>query len=99
MLDMPYNEVDRIAKMIPGYAGDDHRSRQWRMWWRSATPMTNDPAIRNLVDTAKKLEGMVRNSGVHASAVVIAPVPLDELVPLLQDEERRNRNRLRHEGG
>jgi len=35
-----------------------------------------------LIDTAKKLEGLVRGSGVHASAVVIAPRPLTELVPL-----------------
>jgi DNA polymerase-3 subunit alpha len=38
--------------------------------------------IRELIDTAKKLEGLVRGSGVHASAVVIAPRPLTELVPL-----------------
>ena len=42
----------------------------------------NDKQIRELIDTAKKLEGLVRGSGVHASAVVIAPRPLTELVPL-----------------
>ena len=41
-----------------------------------------DAQIRELIDTAKKLEGLVRGSGVHASAVVIAPRPLTELVPL-----------------
>jgi DNA polymerase-3 subunit alpha len=41
-----------------------------------------DAQIRELLDTAKKLEGLVRGSGVHASAVVIAPRPLTELVPL-----------------
>ncbi|HEY1254737.1 MAG TPA: DNA polymerase III subunit alpha, partial [Terracidiphilus sp.] len=41
-----------------------------------------DGQIRELIDTAKKLEGLVRGSGVHASAVVIAPRPLTELVPL-----------------
>ena len=35
-----------------------------------------------MIDTAKKLEGLVRGAGVHASAVVIAPRPLIELVPL-----------------
>ncbi len=81
VLDMPYNEVDRIAKMIPGTPGMtiDKAMADVAAF---ADAYTNDPAIRNLVDTAKKLEGMVRNSGVHASAVVIAPVPLDELVPL-----------------
>jgi DNA polymerase-3 subunit alpha len=41
-----------------------------------------DGQIKELIDTAKKLEGLVRGSGVHASAVVIAPRPLTELVPL-----------------
>jgi DNA polymerase-3 subunit alpha len=81
VLDMPYNEVDRIAKMIPGTPGITiDKAMADVAAFQDA--YTNDPAIRNLVDTAKKLEGMVRNSGVHASAVVIAPVPLDELVPL-----------------
>ena len=81
VLDMPYDEVDRIAKMIPGTPGMtiDKAMADVQAF---QDVYTNDPAIRNLVDTAKKLEGMVRNSGVHASAVVIAPVPLDELVPL-----------------
>ncbi len=42
----------------------------------------SDKQIRELIDTAKKLEGLVRGAGVHASAVVIAPRPLTELVPL-----------------
>jgi DNA polymerase-3 subunit alpha len=42
----------------------------------------NDATTRELIDTAKKLEGLVRGAGVHASAVVIAPRPLTELVPL-----------------
>jgi DNA polymerase-3 subunit alpha len=81
VLDMPYSEVDRIAKMIPGTPGMtiDKAMADVAAFH---DVYTNDAAVRNLVDTAKKLEGMVRNSGVHASAVVIAPVPLDELVPL-----------------
>jgi DNA polymerase-3 subunit alpha len=81
VLDIPYNEVDRIAKMIPGTPGMTiDKAMADVAAFQDA--YTSDPTIRNLVDTAKKLEGMVRNSGVHASAVVIAPVPLDELVPL-----------------
>ncbi|MGA9710963.1 MAG: DNA polymerase III subunit alpha, partial [Candidatus Sulfotelmatobacter sp.] len=44
--------------------------------------MEKDGQIRELIQTAKKLEGMVRNSGVHAAGVVISPRPLTELVPL-----------------
>jgi DNA polymerase-3 subunit alpha len=42
----------------------------------------SDTQVRQLIDTAKKLEGLVRNAGVHAAGVVIAPRPLIELVPL-----------------
>jgi len=41
-----------------------------------------DTQVRQLLDTARKLEGLVRNSGVHAAGVVISPRPLIELVPL-----------------
>src|SRR5438067_1296904 len=42
----------------------------------------SDSQIRQLLDTARKLEGLVRNAGVHAAGVVISPRPLTELVPL-----------------
>src|SRR6266567_1818765 len=42
----------------------------------------SDAQVRQLIDTAKKLEGLVRNAGVHAAGVVISPRPLQELVPL-----------------
>src|SRR5205807_5825401 len=42
----------------------------------------SDAQVKQLLDTAKKLEGLVRNAGVHAAGVVIAPRPLTELVPL-----------------
>src|SRR5437588_8769159 len=42
----------------------------------------SDAQVRELLDTAKKLEGMVRNAGVHAAGVVISPRPLIELDPL-----------------
>ena len=41
-----------------------------------------DAQIKELLDTALKLEGLVRNSGVHAAGVVISPRPLTDLVPL-----------------
>src|SRR5947209_9767993 len=42
----------------------------------------SEPQVKELIDTALKLEGLVRNSGVHAAGVVISPQPLTELVPL-----------------
>jgi DNA polymerase-3 subunit alpha len=78
---MPYAEVDRIAKMITATIGMTidkamAEGQQLREVYE------REPQIKELIDTAKKLEGMVRNAGVHAAGVVISPVPLDELVPL-----------------
>ena len=80
-LDMPYGDVDKIAKMIPATVGMTidkalEESPDLRKTY------DNDPQIRELIDTAKKLEGLSRGSGVHASAVVIAPRPLTQLVPV-----------------
>ena len=80
-LDMPYGDVDRIAKLVPATVG-----MTLDMALKEVPDLRklydNDTVIRELIDTAKKLEGLVRGAGVHASAVVIAPRPLIELVPL-----------------
>src|SRR5438067_8755696 len=80
-LEMPYNEVDRIAKMIPltlnitlEEALKDSAALQ--------TAYENEPQVRQVIDTAMRLEGLVRNAGVHAAGVVISPQPLLNLVPL-----------------
>src|SRR6202051_454643 len=80
-MDIPYADVDRIAKMVPTQLNitldqaieDSPQLRE---------AMEKDGQIRELIETARKLEGMVRNSGVHAAGVVISPRPLTELVPL-----------------
>ncbi|MGP8173371.1 MAG: DNA polymerase III subunit alpha [Terracidiphilus sp.] len=80
-LDMPYGDVDRIAKLVPATLGMT-LDKALEEVAELRRVYENDQAIRELIDTAKKLEGLVRGSGVHASAVVIAPRPLTELVPL-----------------
>jgi DNA polymerase III subunit alpha len=80
-MDMPYADVDRIAKMVPlqlNITLDEaiKSAPQLQQAYES------DTQIRTLIDTAKKLEGLVRNAGVHAAGVVIAPRPLTDLVPL-----------------
>jgi DNA polymerase-3 subunit alpha len=81
VMDMPYGDVDRIAKLIPATVGMKiDQALEEVPELRKA--YEKDAQIRELIDTAKKLEGLVRGSGVHASAVVIAPRPLTELVPL-----------------
>jgi DNA polymerase-3 subunit alpha len=80
-LDMPYGDVDRIAKLVPATIGMTI-DKALEEVAELKKVYENDKVIRELIDTAKKLEGLVRGSGVHASAVVIAPRPLTELVPL-----------------
>jgi DNA polymerase III subunit alpha len=46
-----------------------------------------DPKLQKVIETAKKLEGLCRNAGVHAAGVIIADQPLDELIPLCKDKE------------
>jgi len=80
-LDMPYGDVDRIAKLVPATVGMTlDRALEESPELQKA--YEGDKTVRELIDTAKKLEGLVRGAGVHASAVVIAPRPLTELVPL-----------------
>jgi len=80
-MDMPYGDVDRIAKLIPATAKMTiDKALDEVAELRKA--YETDAQIKELIDTAKKLEGLARGSGVHASAVVIAPRPLIELVPL-----------------
>jgi DNA polymerase III subunit alpha len=80
-MDMPYGDVDRIAKLVPATVGMT-LDRALEESPELHKVYDNDKQIRELIDTAKKLEGLVRGAGVHASAVVIAPRPLIDLVPL-----------------
>jgi DNA polymerase III subunit alpha len=80
-MDIPYADVDRIAKMVPTTLNitlDEaiEESPQLKEVYEK------DSQVQELLDTARKLEGLVRNSGVHAAGVVISPKPLTELVPL-----------------
>ena len=84
-LDMPYGEVDRIAKLIPPTIGitiEKALSESQQL----QTAYETEPSVRALIDTAKRLEGLVRGAGVHAAGVVIAPQPLTELVPLTRSK-------------
>src|SRR5882724_11287366 len=80
-MDMPYADVDRIAKMIPKVLNIS-LDQSLKDSPELAKAYESDSQIRELLDTARKLEGLVRNSGLHAAGVVISPKPLTELVPL-----------------
>jgi DNA polymerase-3 subunit alpha len=84
-LDMPYGEVDRIAKLIPTTIGITIEQAL-----KDSPPLAQayeDPKIKELIDTALRLEGLVRGAGVHAAGVVIAPQPLTELVPVTRTKD------------
>ncbi|MBW4038462.1 MAG: DNA polymerase III subunit alpha [Acidobacteria bacterium] len=84
-LDMPYGEVDRIAKLIPATIGITIEQAL-----KDSPPLAlayEDPKVRELIDTALRLEGLVRGAGVHAAGVVIAPQPLTELVPVTRTKD------------
>jgi len=80
-LDMPYGEVDRIAKLIPNTV---HITIQDTL--QSEAQMKamydNNPKIKELIDTAMRLEGLSRHASTHAAGVVISPAPLTDYTPL-----------------
>ncbi|QDU58069.1 DNA polymerase III subunit alpha [Aeoliella mucimassa] len=80
-MSMPIFRVDQITAMIPDQLGISldkalEQSEDLKAAYES------DPEIRELLDLARKIEGLARNVGTHAAAVVIAKKPVDEYVPL-----------------
>ncbi|MBR1398616.1 MAG: DNA polymerase III subunit alpha [Alphaproteobacteria bacterium] len=87
VLQMPYTQADRISKMIPkGQGGKNPTLPEALEQVPEMEEMrVKDPQINKLFDIAIKLEGLYRNSGMHAAGVVIGDRPLDQLVPLYKD--------------
>ena len=80
-MDISIFEANRIAKMIPTDIGTTIDSALESVPELSAA-YKNEPATRELIDTAKKVEGLSRHPGKHAAGVVISRDPLVEHVPL-----------------
>src|SRR5687767_7675113 len=84
-LDMPYADVDRIAKQIPA-ALDMTLDKAL-----SENPVlkdmaAKDPKVKEVLDIGKRLEGMSRHASVHAAGVVIAPGPITDYAPLYKGQ-------------
>ena len=80
-LDMPYSDVDRIAKLVPNRLNitlNDAIHEEPRL----QALQTQDPKVGQLIESARRLEGLTRHASVHAAGVVIAPEPLRNVVPL-----------------
>ena len=87
VMGLPYSQADRISKMIPpGVQGKNPTLQEALDQVPELEQMrTEDPQINKLFDIAMKLEGLYRNSGMHAAGVVIGDRPLEKLVPLYKD--------------
>jgi len=86
VLQMPYGQVDRLAKLIPNHPTDPWTlERALNGVSELASEYKDDPDVKRLFDLAMKLEGLPRHASTHAAGVVIGDRPLDELVPLYRD--------------
>ena len=81
VLSIPLARVNQITGMIPDQLGIKLAQALEQSAELAAT-YKNDPEIREMIDFALKLEGLARNVGTHAAAVVIGDKPLNEYVPL-----------------
>ncbi len=84
-MGVPYNEVDVIAKMIPFQIGMNiERALELNPQLREI--YGTDDNVKELIDTARQLEGMPRHASTHAAGVVISKMPITEYVPLQKNE-------------
>lgn len=84
VLDLPYALVDSVAKAVPRDSQTLHMTLDLAL---QVSPdmrklYEEDEQIHYLVDMARKLEGLPRNSSMHAAGVVIGQEPIEEYVPL-----------------
>ena len=80
-MDVPYGEVDRLAKLVPATLGITlDVALQESPQLKSA--IDADEKFKDLMKVAQRLEGLSRHASTHAAGVVISPQPLTELVPV-----------------
>lgn len=86
VLQLPYGQVDRIAKLIPSNPANPV-SLQEALDSELAIreEMDKDETVARLIDIALKLEGLYRHASTHAAGLVIADRPLHELCPIYRD--------------
>ncbi|PMB13521.1 trans-splicing intein-formed DNA polymerase III subunit alpha N-terminal partner DnaE-N, partial [Fischerella thermalis CCMEE 5319] len=91
VLNIPYAEADKMAKLIPVSRG---KPAKLKVMISDDTPepefkarYENDPRVRHWVDMAIRIEGTNKTFGVHAAGVVISADPLDEIVPLQKNND------------
>lgn len=86
VMDLPYAFVDNIAKMVP-YELNITLARALEVNVELRTLYENDEQVHELIDMAKRLEGLPRHTSIHAAGVVICQRPAEEFVPLSRGAE------------
>ena len=85
VLGIPYNDVDKLAKMIPFQSSIDESLNDVKEF---RTAIESKPEYKELVEIGKKLEGLARHPATHAAGVVITPRELIEYIPLYKSPEK-----------
>ena len=80
-LGMPYGDVDRVARLVPNAPGMD-LARALEENSELNSIYREDTIINNLINSARKVEGIARHASTHAAGVVISKEPLTRYVPL-----------------
>ena len=83
--NLPYADADRLAKMIPDELNISLEDALKKSAELRAEVAAN-PVAKKIFDQALVLEGMVRNTGKHAAGIIITDRPLEEFVPLTEQE-------------
>ena len=85
-MGLSYADVDRVAKQIPP-ALDMTLDKALNENPTLKDMLKQDERVKELVDVAKRLEGVTRHASVHAAGVVIAPKPITEFAPLYKSQK------------
>src|ERR1700723_3512595 len=80
-MDIPYGEVDRLAKLIPTTLGIE-LADALKEAPQLQSAVNGDEKLKDLMAVALRLEGLSRHASTHAAGVVISPEPLTDLVPV-----------------
>jgi DNA polymerase-3 subunit alpha len=86
VMGVPLAEIDKLTKLIPSVPGMT-LEKAMKQSGEMRELIQSNPTIQKVIDIAKKLEGMCRSAGCHAAGVIIADLPLDEVVPLYRDKD------------
>jgi len=80
-MDLPYGEVDRIAKLVPNQLNIT-LAEALKQSPQLQSHIDSDQRYKDMMEVAKRLEGLARHASTHAAGVVISPEPLTDIVPL-----------------